>query len=341
MDGYIDLVKTIAPEVEALVRRRFLILRSVAHLAPVGRRTLAEAMKTGERVIRSELEILRELGLVEIAADGVKLSQRGFALVMTIQPYVNELLGIPRLEQQVAEHLGIAKVLVVPGDSSTDPLVGRDLGRAAARYLQKLVRDGDIIAITGGTTLANVVGMLAPDRRQVTVVPGRGALGERVEIQANTIAARLAQVLGGIYKLLHAPDNLNRQAMDELVRDPRIAEVLELIRKANVLIHGIGDAFEMAARRGSDSSQFRELKEKGAVAEAFGYYFNRQGEIVWQVESIGLRLTDLVQIKTIIAVAGGSEKAQAIAAVAAHHSQQVLITDQGAAEAILQLPKRS
>jgi len=59
------------------------------------------------------------------------------------------------------------------------------------------------------------------------------------------------------------------------------------------------------------------------------------------VESIGLRLTDLVQIKTIIAVAGGSEKAQAIAAVAAHHSQQVLITDQGAAEAILQLPKRS
>jgi len=334
---YIEIQKVIAPEMMQIIQRRYTILHTISHLAPVGRRLLAENLQMGERIIRSELDVLKHMGLIDSSVGGVSLTPRGEDLLRQITPYISELLGLPVLEKQVSKKLGIPQVVIVPGDSSVDPLVQTELGRAAARVLLTKIQDGDIIAITGGTTMSHVADSIHAERRRVTVVPGRGALGEKVEIQANTIAAKLAQALGGNYRLLHAPDNLSRQALEELIRDPGISEVLALIHQTTILVHGIGDALEMAARRGVSPGQVAELQELEAVAEALGYYFNDSGQIVWQANSIGLRLSDLETIKTVIAVAGGSAKARAIKAVAAHRSQDILVTDQGAAQGILEI----
>lgn len=331
----IEVLKLVAPETVASLNRRYSILRAVDHLAPVGRRVLAENLHVGERTIRTELEELKQLDLIETGAAGVSLTPRGQGALAAIAPYIVELLGLPNLEHQISELLGIPRVILVPGDSSVDPLVKKELGRAAARVLVQEIRDGDIVAITGGTTMFAVADSLRTHRHRVTVVPGRGALGERVEIQANTIAAKLAQALGGNYRLLHAPDNLSRQALDEMQRDPGIADVLALIHRSTLLVHGIGDALEMAARRHMSQDRITALKELNATAEALGYYFNLQGDIVWQANSIGLGIDDLENIKTVIVVAGGASKAPAIQAVAAHHKWNILVTDQGVAEAIL------
>lgn len=334
---YIDIQKEVAPEMLPIIQRRYEILHAVSLLAPVGRRLLAGNLQLGERIIRSELDLLKRMGLVESSLGGVNLTARGEELLHQMEPYISELLGLPALERQLAQKLGIASVVLVPGDSSVDPLVQNDLGRAAARVLLAKIQDGDVIAITGGTTMSYVADSIYMEKRRVTVVPGRGALGEKVEIQANTIAAKLAQALGGGYRLLHAPDNLSSQALAELVRDPGIAEVLTLVHQTTILLHGIGDALEMAARREIPQEHRKRLLELEAVAETLGYYFNGQGEIVWQANSIGLHLKDLETIKTVIAVAGGSAKAKAIKAFANQRHRHILVTDQGAARAILAL----
>lgn len=334
----IEILKLVSPETTDSFFRRYSILRTIDHLAPVGRRVLAETLQTGERIIRTELEALKQLDLIETGTSGVSLTARGQGALTAMAPYMLELLGLPTMERQVSEHLGIPRVILVPGDSSADPLVQRELGRAAARVLIQEIREGDIIAITGGTSMSAVADSVHSQRHRVTVVPGRGALGERVEIQANTIAAKLAQALGGNYRLLHAPDNLSRHALEELVQEPGIAEVLALIHRSTLLVHGIGDALEMAARRQAPPERIDALEELKAAAETLGYYFNHQGQIVWQANSIGLGIDDLENIKTVIVVAGGTAKAQAIRAVAAHHKWNILVTDQGAAEAILQGP---
>jgi central glycolytic genes regulator len=334
----IEVLKLVSPETATSLNRRYTILRAVDHLAPVGRRVLADNLHVGERIIRTELDELKQLDLIETGSAGVSLTPRGQGALTAMAPYILELLGLPNMELRVSEHLGIPRVMLVPGDSSADPLVKKELGRAAARVLKQEIRDGDIIAITGGTTMSAVADSLRPQRHRVTVVPGRGALGERVEIQANTIAAKLAQALGGNYRMLHAPDNLSRQALDEMLRDPGIAEILALIHRSTLLVHGIGDALEMAARRQMPQERIADLKNLDATAEALGYYFNLQGEIVWHANSIGLGIDDLENIKTVIVVAGGADKAPAIRAVAAHHKWNILVTDQGAAEDILQGP---
>ncbi len=46
-----------------------------------------------------------------------------------------------------------------------------------------------------------------------------------------------------------------------------------MIRKARIVVHGIGDAIVMARRRKVDEGTIQELIADGALAEAFGYYF--------------------------------------------------------------------
>lgn len=65
----------------------------------------------------------------------------------------------------------------------------------------------------------------------IVVVPARGGLGREVEKQANTIASILAKKLGGTYKMLHVPDNLGKEAVKSLIKEPDIKDVVETLKK--------------------------------------------------------------------------------------------------------------
>jgi len=168
-------------------------------------------------------------------------------------------------------------------------------------------------------------------------VPGRGGLGEDVEIQANTIAAKIAKKLGGKYQLLHIPDNIKEENIDYILNEPSIKRTMNYLKKANILLHGVGSARKMAERRKVSEKKIKELIKKGAIGESFGYYFNRKGEIVHSTTSVGMSLEDLSDIDTVIAVAAGREKAEAIIAAVSPKYQDILITDEEAAREILKL----
>ncbi len=169
----------------------------------------------------------------------------------------------------------------------------------------------------------------------ICVVPARGGLGENVELQAGNIAAKIARVIGGQYRLLHIPDNVEESTAVALKKDIHISEVIKTIKSADILVHGIGPAMEMAARRGLSEAEIEYLINHQAMGEALRYYYDRWGKIISEIPGIGLEREDLKNIKLIIAVAGGSNKAQAIEAVLSNGQENVLITDEGAAQQII------
>lgn len=87
------------------------------------------------------------------------------------------------------------------------------------------------------------------------IIPARGGLGKKVETQANTLAANLAYKLDASYKLLHAPDNLSDNALNSLMNEAEVKELIESIHTSNILIYGIGRADEMARRRGLEKAR--------------------------------------------------------------------------------------
>lgn len=71
------------------------------------------------------------------------------------------------------------------------------------------------------------------------------------------------------------------------------------------------------------------------MAEAFGYFFDKDGKIVYSSNPIGIKLQDLKKIPTVIGVVGGRGKAQAVMAFIVHCPNSVLVMDEGIAREIL------
>jgi central glycolytic genes regulator len=333
----LDIQKRLLPDLTDVLKKRYTILHHISTTGVVGRRALATHLELTERVLRSEVDFLKEQGLLVTESSGMKLSEAGRKLLEDMEPIVRELLGLSDLEEKLRERFSLRQVIIVPGDCDQSELAKKELGRAGATALRKYAAKDDVVAVAGGSTLAEVANHLTPSVQMKgnMFVPARGGLGESVELQANSIASTMAKKAGGQYRLLHVPDHLGEEAYVSLMQDPNILEVVEVIRGARIVVHGIGDAMVMARRRKVDRLTIDELIGEGALAEAFGYYFDRDGKVVHKMPTVGLRLEDIQSTEVVIAVAGGKSKGEAIAAVMKFGHEDVLVTDEAAAAELM------
>lgn len=326
-----NLLKVIPEGMQAL-ERRHTILKTIYYQQPIGRRALSSEVNLSERVIRSEIDFLKEQEFIQISSAGMAVTVEGIEMLDALHDLVHELRGLYEFEEKIRKALKVNKVIIVPGNADEEDRVKKELGKEAAKYFSEIVKDSTDIAITGGSTIARFVEAMTKKKMQdVVVVPARGSVGNEVEYQANTLAASLASKIGGQYKNFSIPDNLSRKAMDSMLAEKEIQEVVQHMKKAQILICGIGNAISMAEKRNLPKAIQEFLERKKAVSEAFGYYFSQEGEMVYISRSIGIKLEDVKQIEHVIAIAGGGSKAKSIAAAPFLGKNSCLIIDEGAA----------
>lgn len=335
----LDVIKSIAPEITELVERRYLILRTVNNLQPVGRRALSTHLGLGERIVRNEVNTLKDNGFLNIEIMGMYVTDDGKALLDELNYIYKGLKGILELQRNLEKQLGVRQVVIVPGNSTEDESVLREMGKTTSNLIKKFINPKDIIGITGGSTMAAVAEEMtqSPQQNDILVIPARGGLGSELETQANAIAAKIGKKLGGTYKLLNVPDTLEEEALDIIIKNDEIKASIDLINSINLLVFGIGRADTMAHRRKLSDERINHILGKGSVAEAFGHYFDIQGKEVWEYKTIGLSLNKFKEIETVIGVAGGAEKAEAIMAISSLTKDIVIVTDESAGKRILEI----
>ena len=179
--------------------------------------------------------------------------------------------------------------------------------------------------------------MHSPSPLHVMVVPARGGWGKAVHTQANTLAAEIASRLGGHHRLIHLPDQMDDAVKQEMLRLPDVREVMELIQRADVILHGVGCAAEMLRDAPMPPAKARKLLADGAVGESFGAYYDRAGNCLLESSSVGVDLARLSPGCRMIAVAAGRHKAEAVIAVLKHDHHALLVTDEGAAREMLRI----
>ncbi|MBY7144066.1 hypothetical protein KFZ56_13620 [Virgibacillus sp. NKC19-3] len=337
MRDLIDLQKKLVPDLLDVMQQRYSILHSVDLFQPIGRRGLAENTNLTERTVRGEVDFLQDQGLIQVTGKGMYMTKEGKLSLEQLAEFMNEVMGLSVLESQLKDKLQVGNVIIVPGNSDHYDWIKQEMGKCCAAFLKKIVQPSSTIAVTGGTTmaaLANVMPSLNKENNYL-FVPARGGIGEKVEIQANTIAAEMARKTNGDYRLLYVPDPLSESAYQTIINEPSINETLQQIRGADIVLHGIGDALTMAARRKTKEEVTAKLKLNNASSEAFGYYFDKDGNVVHKVRTVGIQLEDLTSIDYVITIAGGKSKGQAIASYFQQGSSNLLITDEAAAEEIL------
>lgn len=336
MKELVHLQKMIYPDLLEVMQQRYSILYTISLFNPIGRRGIVTQTALPERQVRKEIDFLHQHGFIVATTKGVEITADGKSIITDLHHFIRELIGLTELERQLEERMLVNQVIVVAGDSDKNSFVKQELGRATVTYLSKQIKENVTIAVTGGTTMASVADAMMPfGNHPCLFVPARGGIGEEVDYQANTIAAKMAIAEKGDYRLLYVPDPLSEALYQTMIHEESIRETLTYIRNAPIIIHGIGEALALAKRRKTSEAVMDKLKHEAAISEAFGYYFNRDGNIVHKLRTIGIQLEDLVSTKSVITVAGGTSKAEAIASFMKQRKTDVLITDEAAANEIL------
>lgn len=312
---------------------------------------------------REDFESIRQIYTVLALhfVDGMKQSE--IALAMNLSPSkVNRLIaqgrklgmvrieiespfqGLVELEKRMIEAGGLASALVAPTVSGSPDTTLQQVGRAAANQLLETLRDGDVVAITGGKAVSAAVENLLPERSfDVTVVPLTGGVQGKHYTDVNHLATRLAEKLGGKTMLVHAPLFAeSREQRDMLMEMASIRSVFDLARRAAIALVGIG-SIQTASSSYYDLHPMpdpdRELVAcSGAAGEFLAHLIRDDGSMADyppNARLVALEPEELANCRRTIGVAAGPEKVRPIRAALSGRYLDSLVVDEETALAVL------
>lgn len=334
------ILQKVLPEAFETMLRRYHILDVINREEPIGRRLLSERVHLTERIIRKEVDALKINRLITSSSAGMSLTIDGHDTLDELSELLESYTQFYEMEKELAKRLDIEACIIIPGNLDEDSTVLPKMADQTVEIMNRLLGDKkQIISVMGGTTLNEVANYMDSDlgkNRELLFVPARGGLGDDPMIEANVIAQRMAQQTGGQFHGLYAPEYVHEQIYQELLKEPEIKNTLQLVESASLILYSIGNPIEMAKRRGLNESTLQLLIDKKAVAEAFGEFIDKDGNIVYKLSNIGLQSSSLQKIEHIVTVAGGSKKANAIKSyLKTAPSHTWLVTDEAAANKIL------
>lgn len=291
----------------------------------------------------SQEKIAQELGLSRPTVSRMLKEAResGIVEVKINSPFNSNYSTI---ERQLEKCLDLKEVIIV--DDKKDPVSQKlELGCAAARYLERVLKDRDIVGVSMGTTIKEVARFVREGHRvNATFLPIIGGVGQiHMDIHANQIAMDLARAFGGNFKLLHAPAVISDIAIKENFKTEKgIKQILDIIDRVNVAVVGIGVPTEktstMMATGYFNEADMEFLRKRKAVGDICLQFFDIKGDtdkFEFNKKVFGIELSRLKKIDKVIGLAGSVEKAEAIVGAAGGKYINVLVTNRETSEYIL------
>lgn len=251
-----------------------------------------------------------------------------------------------RLERELKSNFALKEVLVLRSSDRTQDEVTEGMGQLTANFLQSAIKPDMILGVSYGRSVAATVKHLKPTQpMEITVVQVIGALGSHNPlVEGADLARALADKYGGSYRYLYAPLVVeDLRTKDLLIQEPMVQDILSIGRQADIALFGIGalDAnFSGLWNNYLTKKELSLFKRNGARGHMCAQFFDLQGgilDIPFNQRSISIGLDSLNQIPTVVTVAGGEEKATAILGALRGKFIDVLVTDDKAAQIILDI----
>jgi DNA-binding transcriptional regulator LsrR (DeoR family) len=307
------------------------LLMQVAKLYYIEQLTQAEIgrkLDTSRSTVSRLLHEARDQGIVKISID---------------YPWERD----PDLENSLKQTFGLQDARVLAAYDQSIDEVRSGMGLLAAEYLDQIVHDDLILALSNGRSIAGTVSQLHPSRKvNMTVVQAIGALGtDNPLLDGPDLVRNLAEAYSAQYRYMHAPLLVEDQrTRDYLIQEPSVQETLALARRADVALMGVGsldiDAPGSIWLGYLNPKDIGWLQSKGAAGHMCAQHYDITGAVLdvdLHRRVVGMGISALRSIKTVIAVAGGQNKAAAILGAIRGAYLDVLITDDHAAQKILAL----
>jgi lsr operon transcriptional repressor len=286
---------------------------------------IARRLSTSRASVGRMLDRARKVGLVSITLNA-------------------EHLASFELASRLREAFDLTEVLVVPdyaGQPSSQRAVNARLGLGGAQYLSTHLRPGGSIGVGWGDTMLRVlaatdIGAVGP----IHLVTLTGGVDGYLQALIHSRAERERLTAS----VIPSPIVASTPALSAALRDePTIQQVIELARSLKLAVVGVGTAapdstlVQMGYMSADDA---RVLTEKGVAGDILGQFFDVDGnplDLPIHERRIGIDLDDLRNIGRVVGVAGGAAKTEAILGAIRGGYLNVLVTDEGVAQRLLEL----
>ena len=253
------------------------------------------------------------------------------------------LSNIEDLQHQLKEKYQLKDVIISTPESNETAEILSSLGKATARYLDKKVKDNDVIGVSWGRTLVSVARQLIPnDRKNVQVVYFKGTVANSTH---NNYVVEVTKCFNKCYhtqaQILPLPLIFeNKQIKEMVIKDKFINEILDTGRRTSVALFTVetteqdATLFELGY---FNDQQIKTLQEK-AAGGLVSHFIDERGKIVddqLNDRTVAIALDDLKQARESVLIAGGMNKLKAIKAALAGKYANVLVTDSLVAQHLL------
>jgi DNA-binding transcriptional regulator LsrR (DeoR family) len=293
-------------------------------------------------------DIAEEIGVTRSAVSRMLTEAREKGIVEVIVHYPIQYNH--ELEAELKALLSLEHVSVLDINNQNDfGDLKRKLGKAAFRLLSRLIKPGDQIGVSWGTTVQATIeafeSTTIPNTKVVQLV---GVLGStRHSYSAQILVEHLAEKIGGEGTYLYSPFIVeNERTAASLLDDPSVEKSINRGEQSDIALLGIGTTNpEFCSLFQGDHISKQELdalRQTGAVGDVCAIYFEITGALAltdFHQRRIGVSPEGLRKIPIRLGVGGSPEKAQAIFGAACGGYINSLVTDSSTADLILDLAR--
>ncbi len=288
-------------------------------------KAIGKAFNTSYATISRSLKRARELGIITI----------------NINNPISRLL-----EQEIAlkERFNLRDVIAVNvSEISSNDEIKNLVAREAASYLINVIKDGDKLGISWGSTIYQLInnfiamgGLYNGKKFDIDVVQLNGNFSTiPIELNSLDLVRRMKNMFSGSYYFLNSEAYVDSHEMQQfLFRSPSIQKTFTMHKSVNIALLGIG-AFNVQSisKLYKDYLKIEEIIEIGnkkAIGENCLTFYDIGGNIIdtdLYKRTITISKEDLINIQNKVVIATGKEKVNAIIGAVRAKTVDILITD--------------
>ncbi|HEY5466508.1 MAG TPA: sugar-binding transcriptional regulator [Clostridia bacterium] len=241
------------------------------------------------------------------------------------------------LEKRLRKEFGLAAVHVVSATGDSPEADMYSVARAAARYIDGIVRNDTVIAYSWGHTIYACSREMTRrgDIHGITAVQMCGGVSNLDrKIYASEIATNIAEAYNGTPYILPLPAVLQSASTKKAVlKDASMTRIMDMAKRAEIALFTVGTfGMDSAIYRAGylTDEEIEGLTRKGAVGDVCAHFIDSAGEVcdpLIDSRTISIGLEDMLACPHRICAVLGRNKLLALLGALRKRYINVLVTD--------------
>lgn len=251
------------------------------------------------------------------------------------------------LELAVSEMFNLRSVILFENDEGDEPQLGMKLGKAAASYFDRRIKDDLNVGLVGSHNVKFMIDNLK-ENKSIQNVKAYALLGGSqqfpMEASANLLCNRLVNKYNGTDVPLYSPMLTETEKIrDNISAGREIGRIVKGELELDVVVLPIGGKLSEDSnlyKTGYYTEEEVALIQKTAVGDVIARFIDPDGKVCdLEVNRrvVGYSIDALKDVKEVVGIAAGIHKAEAIFAALKAGYIDTLVTDRATCEKILSL----